>query len=194
MANYSNIGCLVLAAGHSRRFGSCKLMTPLGKSGEPILAHTLNTLSKLPVPVTVVTSLDRQDICLLASAKGCDLALMPAPSAGMADSIAFGISATTRYSGWLICLGDMPAITLQTFKMLLKKAPQVESLAPSYLGRRGHPVYFAKSYQKQLLSLKGDRGASSLFDGRLVCMPCLDPGILFDIDTSGDLSGYDASM
>ncbi len=63
-------------------------------------------------------------------------------------------------------------------------------VAPSYQGRRGHPVGIARRFREDLLAFDGDRGAGPLLKRHaetLTLIQCEGPGILLDIDTPNDL-------
>ena len=67
--------------------------------------------------------------------------------------------------------------------------------APTYQGRRGHPVGFAHSWQAELLALTGDRGARHLLEAAgsaLSLVPTDDPGVLLDIDRPADVDSGSA--
>ena len=62
--------------------------------------------------------------------------------------------------------------------------------APTFGGRRGHPVLFSASLFPALLALSGDRGAASVLAGLgedLALVPAADDGVLFDVDRPEDL-------
>ena len=62
---------------------------------------------------------------------------------------------------------------------------------PMFQGRRGHPALFARELFPQILGLKGDAGARAILDGlgpALAKVEAADEGVLFDVDTPGDLA------
>ena len=64
-------------------------------------------------------------------------------------------------------------------------------VAPTYDGRRGHPVGLGKRFCAQLLALDGDAGARDIIaahQGDLVLIECDDPGVLQDIDRRADIT------
>jgi molybdenum cofactor cytidylyltransferase len=64
-------------------------------------------------------------------------------------------------------------------------------IAPTYLGRRGHPVLFGATWFPDLRALSGDEGARALLENagaRLARIPVEDPGIHIDVDRPEDLA------
>lgn len=182
---------ILLAAGYGRRFGSNKLLHPLG-DGIPLVLHTARTLQEaLPHTLVVVNARDQESIELLES-EGMKILLNPAADAGMGTSIACGVQASLQAEGWVIALADMPYLRAQTIRSVAAGIRNRHSIcAPRYHDQRGHPVGFGRAYAKALLALSGDEGARyiiaanrhylSLFDSR-------DPGVVADIDHPEDLA------
>jgi molybdenum cofactor cytidylyltransferase len=62
--------------------------------------------------------------------------------------------------------------------------------APSFNGRRGHPVGFASHYREELLALQGDTGARRLLErdvSHVVNIKIDHVGIFADIDIPSNL-------
>ncbi len=162
---------LVLAAGRSERFraasgGLHKLDALLGD--QPVLAHVLQAVADSGLPHHVVRP-------------------QGAATAGMGDSIAAGVRATPSAAGWLILPADLPLVRADTLRRLAE-APACPVLAPSFEGRRGHPVRFAATLGGELMALHGDRGAASIVraqeaQGGLQLLPVDDEGTVLDVDT-----------
>jgi molybdenum cofactor cytidylyltransferase len=128
---------------------------------------------------------------MLADA-GLRITVNPRPASGLGSSIAVGVSASADAGGWLIALGDMPWIRTDTIRAVAEALLDGAALAaPTYDGRRGHPVGFSSCWQPRLLSLTGDAGARSLIQdaqAEATLLPRRDPGILMDIDRPRDLA------
>ncbi|NIR99373.1 MAG: nucleotidyltransferase family protein [Gammaproteobacteria bacterium] len=116
----------------------------------------------------------------------------------MGHSLARGVDACRKASGWLIALADMPCIEVATVRRIAAALDQPEAIVvPVYDGRRGHPVAFGSAYGETLTALTGDRGARGLLDRhreRVRELACGDPGIVFDIDTQEDIDEWRARM
>ena len=122
---------------------------------------------------------------------------------GMGSSIALvvnNLSPTTDHL--LLALGDMPLVRAETTQALILHSAQGDAhdcdaniWAPTYGGKRGHPVVFDKCWFKALANLNGDQGGAILFDDERAKVSYLevdDPGILQDIDTPEDLVSLSA--
>ncbi|WP_053980100.1 nucleotidyltransferase family protein [Marinagarivorans algicola] len=220
------VGFLVMAAGHSKRFGeSCKLTAAFG--GSTVLGCVLNQIQQAcvhrpsstadhtiaPAPIYIVTNTNNIAVQNLAKRYDAEAITLPAASAGLGCSLAYGVKATAFLSGWIVCLGDMPWIPAHIYAQVLQRAYNACSLdigslsqrdmyqaqmsesspmkgvqiAPSLKGQRGHPVFFSQYYYSQLAALKGDKGASSLIDDRLQTFNIDNAQALQDIDTPQDI-------
>lgn len=176
---------IVLAAGRSRRFGSDKLLHAL-PDGTPMVLASLNALrAVLPHTVAVIRK-DNDALAKLLAAHDVDTAIAEEADSGMGASLAAGVAATATAPGWLVALGDMPYIRPQTVALVADALRQGAVLAaPSFRGRRGHPVGFSGRYCERLLRLQGDRGARILLQEHareLALVDANDPGVLADID------------
>ncbi len=134
------IGFLVMAAGHSKRFGdNCKLTAAL--EGSTVLGCVLNQIKQAcvyrscfikegktaaqaigPAPIYVVTNTTNTDVQHLAKSYGAEVITLPTASTGLGCSLAFGVKATAHLKGWVVCLGDMPWISFQVYAQVLQRA------------------------------------------------------------------------
>ncbi|WP_411024318.1 NTP transferase domain-containing protein, partial [Salmonella sp. s58953] len=63
--------------------------------------------------------------------------------AGMGATLAAGVRRTSQAGGWVIALGDMPAIHPATQAAVVQALRDGASIvAPYHAGQRGHPVGF----------------------------------------------------
>ena len=76
------------------------------------------------------------------------------------------MAASRDARGWLVALADMPCIRVATLQAVAELIGGGAALAaPSYAGRRGHPVGFAARWRDALLALEGDEGARAILTG-----------------------------
>ena len=163
---------LVLASGRGARFVASggtvhKLQADL--AGKPVLQHTLDAVR----------------------ASGLPWHLEDVGHAGMGDSIAAAVRATSGAAGWLILPGDLPLVQPDTLRRIANAAPS-PVLVPAYQGQRGHPVRFAAECGPELMNLTGEKGAAQVLLAyaamSLVAFLVVDDvGIVTDIDTLDDL-------
>lgn len=180
---------ILLAAGHSRRFGANKLLHPLPDGRTMALASAMNLRAAIPTVLAIV----QHDNTALQQL--LDAHLIPwhgVASQGMGESLAAAAKATPDAAGWVVALADMPFIQPATIALVQQALQQGAALAaPTYQGQRGHPVGFSRDFGATLGALAGDDGARHLLQENaelLHQLPCNDAAILRDIDTPEDLA------
>ncbi|MDR3510098.1 MAG: NTP transferase domain-containing protein [Caulobacteraceae bacterium] len=194
----TGLDAVVLAAGAGARFGGGKLLAPWGEG--VLLDAALAAAFAAPArTVAVVWGADgRVPAAALAFAERAGAAdrlrLVHAERAaeGLAWSLGAGIaSLPAGCAGAFVFLGDMPRVAPGLAGRLAGAlAGGALAVAPTFEGRRGHPVLFGRALFPQLLALDGDRGAAAVLAGlgeALALVPSPDAGVLFDVDRPGDL-------
>jgi len=197
-AKAMKLEAIVLAAGASSRFNGGKLLAPWGDG--VLLDGALARAFAAPVrAVTVVWGADSRVPAAaeafairIGEAERLRLVRAEHHADGMAESLKAGVaSLDPDGAGSFVFLGDMPRIP-QTIAAILADAlaQGAPAAAPTFGGRRGHPVLFSASLFPALLALSGDRGAASVLAGLgedLALVPVADDGVLFDVDRPEDL-------
>jgi molybdenum cofactor cytidylyltransferase len=184
------VAALVLAAGQSRRMGkSNKLLAEI--SGKPMVCHVTDAvLASKAHPVIVV--LGHQGDAVRQALTGRDVIFIDNPdyAEGISSSLRRGLLALPRdLDGALVCLGDMPHVTAAQIDRLIDAFNPVEGRAicvPTFDGKRGNPVLFARRYFEEMESISGDVGARHLIGeaAELVCEVAMENrSVLLDIDT-----------
>lgn len=181
---------LLLAAGFSRRFGSNKLLQDLA-GGEPVAGRVCRTLASGTDRVLAVVRPGQQELSVVLKLAGAEVVTFEDAQRGMGASLAFGVRASPEASGWLVTLADMPWIKPDTIRAVAAALRSgADLVAPTWQGRRGHPVGFGSRFRQELCGLDGDQGAKALLDAHshaLQFIPCADTGIFLDIDLPADL-------
>ncbi|MBM3573240.1 MAG: 4-diphosphocytidyl-2C-methyl-D-erythritol kinase, partial [Alphaproteobacteria bacterium] len=101
--------------------------------------------------------------------------------------------------GILICLGDMPRISVSVIDRLTAAFDPLEGRAicvPTYRGKRGNPVLWDRRFLPEMRQVAGDVGARHLIGahGDVVAeVDMADDGVLIDIDTPQALATYGAT-
>lgn len=190
---------VLLAAGRGSRFDPSgtrlKLLETTTRGSHPgaplagAAARTLRAVLDEVVAVVAPPDADSQrELHMLLRAEGCTLIVNPRASEGQGASIACGVSATSSADGWVIALADMPAIQPDTLRRVVDALKAgAATVAPTYRGRRGHPVGFSAAMRSELLASAGDIGARSVLarhPPQLIEVD--DPGVLYDVDTPED--------
>ena len=160
---------LILASGRGERFSAAggrgsKLLALL--RGKTVLQHTVDAVV----------------------ASGLPLHVESAAHAGMGDSIAAAVAATSEAQGWLILPGDLPLIAPATLRAVAQACARHNVVVPVFEGRRGHPVGFGRVCRPELLNLQGNKGAAPVVKQYIATeLIVYDAGTVMDIDTPDDL-------
>ena len=184
---------VLLAAGSGSRFGGDKLLASMSGGDRDVLLGVVaarNLAAALPRSLAVVRVGDARLTARLR-ATGLHVVECAAVDAGMGASLACGVAAAPDADGWVVALADMPWIVPATIRGVsdaLRSGADIA--APSFQGRRGHPVGFARRHYAALAALTGDAGARALLEAnrdRVTLIDVTDAGVLRDVDTPHDL-------
>jgi molybdenum cofactor cytidylyltransferase len=182
---------ILLAAGRSTRFGADKLLHPL-TDGTPIGLASVRAMKAALPRVVAVADPHNSRLCRLLEMAGVAIIAAPTDDEGMGASLAAGVAATGESAGWVVALADMPFIASHTIARVLDALRSGAPLAaPTFGGRRGHPVGFDRRFRNALVALSGDEGARHVVvahRNQLMQLECDDPGVLRDIDVPEDLA------
>ena len=109
---------------------------------------------------------------------------------GLSASLKRGIAALPDdIDGAVICLGDMPQVTAAEIDRLIAAFNPREGRSiclPTYDGKRGNPVLWAKRFFPEMQEIEGDIGARHLIgvhDKLVTEVEMAGKGVLVDIDT-----------
>lgn len=195
------IAALVLAAGMSRRMGTTnKLLAKV--DGVPMVIRAVDAaLSSKAGPVIVVTGHEAEQVQGALGRKRKITRVHNSDYAqGLSTSLARGLaSVPAECDGVLICLGDMPRIRAAHLDRLIDAFNPTEGRAicvPTYQGKRGNPVLFARRFFSEMAAVSGDVGARHLIGehGDLVVeIEMGDAGVLLDVDSPDALVALTAA-
>jgi molybdenum cofactor cytidylyltransferase len=182
------IAALLLCGGSGTRFGGDKLLA----GDEPLAARAARNLVDGAGHSLAVIPVGAAELRAVLEGAGCEVLESDRTASGMGATLAAGIAATARADGWIVALGDMPAIAPRTIAAVRQGLEAGAILAAPFdaQGRRGHPVGFSAHLRDELSSLGGDAGARDIVArhaGEIMRIVSEDPGIFIDIDTLADL-------
>lgn len=191
-----HVVALVMAAGHSRRFGHNDKRLASLADGQPLLATTLATVQRSFLHWYVVLRCD--DVpAHFGLADDARVIRAPHANEGLGASLADGVAAlgqsllSEEVVACAVLLGDMPYIRAVTLSRLCQVASAERIVRPVYAGRAGHPVLFGRHFWSELTALTGDSGGREVLHrhARWVNYREIgDPGIHHDIDHRSDLA------
>jgi CTP:molybdopterin cytidylyltransferase MocA/Na+/melibiose symporter-like transporter len=187
---------VVLAAGASSRFGSPKQLVRV--NGRPLLHAAVSRAVEVGGhAVTVVLGANANVLSPLLKHTPASVTINRDWAEGMASSIRAGLHATPGTAdAVLICLADQAAVSAEDLRRLVASwRRNTDSIvAALYSGDVGAPAIFPRWCFRELLEIRGDRGARTLMQrhlDRLVRVPM--PSAAVDIDTPEDLLNLESA-
>ncbi|MFH1027705.1 MAG: nucleotidyltransferase family protein [Pseudomonadota bacterium] len=182
------VDAVLLAAGKSRRMGSCKQLLPLG--GTTVIGRCLDTLVAAGISeIVVVVSPEGGLVAEAAREFPVRIVVNSAGEGDMASSVRAGRDAvSTKASGVIVALCDYPLVATATFEHLARQhydSPD-SIVMPTHAGRRGHPLLFPRSILDELTPDLTLRHLVSRYTDRICHVKVDDSGILVDMDSPED--------
>lgn len=180
------IGCVVLAAGKSTRFGGNKLLAPL--NGVPLLAHTVKAIptALFSQVVAVVSDFQVAQLC-----REFDVEVCAYEGGPQSQSIRTGLQALKPMDGCLFVLGDQPLCSSESIQRLVHsfQAQPEHVHRLSYQGQPSSPTLFPANLFPALMQLHGERGGmAAAGDTPVHYVEAFCPQELWDADTPDKLS------
>lgn len=178
---------ILLAAGHSRRFGADdKLLA--AHLGRPLVSHAADAIRAFaPDHLVAVTRSD----AVASLLSGFEIVSLLSENNTQSDSLGAGLRAVLEHSPdrILILLGDMPGVTPDLLAKVRDGATEDQPSAATDGTTVMPPVCFPASWFPRFQEIKGDRGAGALLRNlpkdQLVLA---DTMTLKDVDLPEDLS------
>lgn len=179
------VGCAILAAGASRRFGSPKQLAPI--AGEPMLRRAVGcACASRAQRVAVVLGAHAGEIWPVLVGVDIDRIDNPDWNEGLSSSIrkAATWARQSSFAALLLALADQPNLHPSHLDQLIDSSAGGERLAASrYAGVVGVPAVFPSAYFVALDALRHDVGARELLRRPDAPVAVVDwPGGAFDLD------------
>ena len=179
---------ILLAAGASSRMGELKPL--LQYRGKIVLAACCTYLLNGGVSNVVVVLGDQAEVIQPAVPLDTRIrvAWNPTHAKGQLSSLQFGLGLLPPETiAVVVTLVDHPAIASDTVGALLQafRKSGKPIVIPTFGGRRGHPVLFARAVFGELLQAPPEQGAKAVVrrdPGRVALVPVSDEGVLLDVD------------
>jgi molybdenum cofactor cytidylyltransferase len=193
------IAGLLLASGASRRFGSNKLVAPLG--GRAVVRWSAEALIDAVDESWVVVPADAAEVH--AALRGLPVHVVQNADAheGIATSIRAGVFALpAEAEAVVITLGDQPSIDREVIRRVViawrTRRRETSAVVTEYDDGRGHPALFGATLFPALRGLDGDRGARELISslGDVVTVITVAGARPPDVDTPETLSALARSV
>lgn len=200
-AQKKRIAALLLAAGQSRRMGqSNKLLIDI--DGQAMVVKVAEALARAPVdPVLVVLGHEAPRVRDALQAFS-DFRFLHNPdfARGLSTSLRTGLAAVPEESdAVLVCLGDMPLLRAGHIEKLIDAFDPLEGRAicvPTYRGKRGNPVLWARRFFAEMREVGGDVGSRHLLGDYAELVHEVEIGeqaVVLDIDSPEALARFNKS-
>lgn len=178
------IGCVVLAAGNSARFGENKLLREF--AGQTMISRALAAIPEESLDGVVVVTQYRE-IEDLAKENGFIPIRNEHPEFGQSYSVKLGLQALSDYDAVLFQVSDQPLLQKESVAALIdfyRKHPK-NIVALGYRGQRGNPCIFPAAYFPNLMEIEGDHGGNVVIRRHENALMLLEvsPKELTDVDT-----------
>ncbi len=185
------LATLILAAGESRRFKSCKLLAKI------------NALTLIEQQLTLAEALTPNSVYIVVGAYAVDIKNKLPSSVqilenkqwqqGIGKSLSYGISRLKKYDAVLVLLGDQIALTGQDLKKLKSQwlSNTSKIVCAGFGSVIGVPAIFPKEIYTDIIQLQGDSGAKKIILNNMSSVVVVDmPSAKIDIDTTDDLDKF----
>ena len=169
------IGCVIMASGLAKRFGSNKLLAPFGPNGAPMLCRAF-AATDTPLLAARVVVTRSQEVETLCKEAGVPVLLHTLP--GRNDTVRLGLETLLEkcpnLAGCVFLPGDQPLLRVETVESFLRAAAQTQKETEREIFRLayrakddptplvGSPVLFGSGYFPALRTLPEGKGGSFL--------------------------------
>ncbi|MBI4286758.1 MAG: nucleotidyltransferase family protein [Chloroflexi bacterium] len=186
-----SVSAILLAAGEAKRMGRLKQLMPFGEM--TLVEKAVDSLLRSAASeVIVVLGAGVDEVMAKIEDRPVRIAYSPLYRRGMSYSIKAGLAMVdSQAQAFLVALADQPLVDSPTIDRLIEAFHTVDKgiIIPTYQGRRGHPVIFARKYGADFRRLEGDVGGRQIVsehpeDVLEVNVDC--PGVCLDLDTEED--------
>jgi molybdenum cofactor cytidylyltransferase len=159
------LAAVILSAGASSRMGRPKALLPYREG--TFLEHLISVTRHPKIGVTrVVLGAGAEVIQTAAKLDPSVVVLNPEWEQGQLSSIQAGVRSLDGIDtdGMILCPVDHPLVSARLVSELVDRFHQEQKaiVLPTYRGRRGHPVIFAKALFAELLAAPADKGARNV--------------------------------
>ena len=177
------LGCVIMASGEGKRFGSNKMLADI--YGEPLIARTIDSV---PRGFDVVVSTRWPEVVQICEDKHCPCVLHDGEL--RSESVRAGLSwgVERNWKGCLFLPGDQPLVSADSFEAMVHAFDERGRKHPVRLacsGEPSSPVLFPAELFDALMCLEGKDGGGSILKGRTdVVLVEARAYELWDVDTA----------
>ncbi len=193
------VGCVIMASGLGKRFGSNKLMADF--NGEPMISRILSATDGALLAARIVVTRS-EEVEAFCREKKIPVLLHAMPYRN--HTVHLGLSALLKeypeLAGCMFALGDQPLLTRETLEAMVITFSQccqtaspifrLAAIAEDDSMISGNPILFGNRYFEELLTLPDNHGGNVLlkkYPDTVRYFPAGDPLELADADTPEEL-------
>lgn len=179
---FPRMGCVIMASGLGRRFGSNKLMADF--HGKPMIQRALDATAGLFFKRVVVTR--HESVAALCREQNVDVVLHDLPH--RSDTVRLGLEALGDLDACMFVPGDQPLLRRETVAKLLQARQESPHsiIRPIHEDTQGSPVLFPAWTFPELRNLPQGKGGGVVIKNHphdILCVSVSDPFELADADT-----------
>ncbi|MDR1018686.1 MAG: nucleotidyltransferase family protein [Lachnospiraceae bacterium] len=189
-----NIGCVIMASGISRRFGSNKLLAHLDNN--TLIFDKVLEATDTPSFANRVVITRHKEIKEICNEKNVRAFCHCYPNQN--ETIRLGITILLKHTpnlfGCLYTVSDQPFLTKKSLETMVKTFKEINSpdaiCRLSYNGIPGNPVLYGSEYFSELATIPSGFGGGYIlkkYPEKITLIPAENEMELFDIDTPTDL-------
>ncbi len=183
---FPQIGCVIMASGQGKRFGSNKLMADF--HGKPMIQRAIDATDGLFAKRVVVTR--HEQVAALCREQHVEVVLHDLPHRN--DTVRLGLETLGDLDACMFLPGDQPLLRRETVAMLLesRKEHPDSIIRPVYEDTEGSPVLFPSWAFPELLNLPEGKGGGVVIKNHPQAVHRVfvaDPFELADADTPDTL-------
>ena len=186
--NGLRVGCVVMAAGSSQRFGCNKLEARL--HGKTLLDRALDAASSPSLDAVVVVT--RGAAAGEARQRGFRVVVNDRPEEGLSRTVRLGTEALEDCDGILYLVADQPLLSAETVERVVSRWRKTPGaiVGASHDGKRGNPCLFPHALFPELKKLKGDCGGTAVIRAHADLLELVEASEveLSDVDTPETLA------
>ena len=186
-APFGNMGCVIMASGLSRRFGTNKLMEDF--HGVPMIGRVLAATDGIFARRVVVTRHDE----VVSFCQSCGVEVIRHDLPLRSDTVRLGLEAVGEVEGCLFCPADQPLLRQSTVASLMLCAVHAPDKIwrPCFGSNPGSPVFFPVWAFPMLMNLPEGKGGGFIarkYPEHVRTLPLENGYELADADTRETLS------
>lgn len=182
----ANIGCIIMASGMAKRFGTNKLLAKF--QGKTLIQRILDITGEDVFEKRVVVTRS-EEVVTLCKQQNIDVIFHALPNRN--DVVRLGIEVMKGMEACIFCPCDQPLLQKESLKNIVRKfrLGNKRMLRLSYVEKKGSPVLFGKEYFEELANLPEKCGGSYLikkYPENVGFVSATEEIELYDIDTKED--------